>query len=194
MNDHFATLGISHKFRDEDAAQLERRFHELQRRYHPDRSATKGEVAVAESLEHSSLINQAYRILREPMSRAKYLLSIYGYSVERSKQVPMDLLELVMNVQEFVEQMESGAKLDGELLSIEQDLSARIASHKAEIDLLRNEWDNIAEHSAPGSEQSADEQRILEALTRSLATRSYLQTLYETLAAAKEGKTLILKH
>ncbi len=194
MNDHFDTLGISHKFRDEDAAQLERRFHELQRRYHPDRSATRGETAVAESLEHSSLINQAYRTLREPMSRAKYLLSIYGYSVERSKQVPMDLLELVMNVQEFVEQMESGVKLGGELLSIEQDLSTRIAVHKAEIDSLRDEWDNITDHSAPGSEQRIEEQKILEALTRSLATRSYLQTLYETLAAAKEGKTLVLKH
>ena len=182
-------------FRDEDAAQLERRFHELQRRYHPDRAATKGTAAIAEALDHSSNINLAYRTLREPMVRAKYLLSLYGYFVEQSKQVPMDLLELVMNVQELVAAAETGTPINTkELTAIESDLNTRIRAHREEIDALRNQWDSANEHTIPGGELREDEKTILSALTRSLATRSYLQTLYETLVAAKEGKTHVLKH
>lgn len=181
-------------FRDEDAALLERRFHELQRRYHPDHSASKGADAEVDALDHSSRINEAYRTLRDPIARAKYLLSIYGYSVDHAKQVPMDLLELVMTVQEHVALMQSGAKLGNALHGVETDLNARIVALRGEIDELRTAWDSVAEHSEPQSPIRDDEKKILEALTRSLATRAYLQTLHDTLSAAKEGKTLVLKH
>jgi molecular chaperone HscB len=194
VNDHFQTLGIARTFRDEDAAHLERRFHELQRRYHPDHAASKGSLAVAEALEHSSRINAAYRTLRDPIARTKYLLSLYGYSVESAKQVPMDLLELVMTVQEHVAMMQAGAKLGNQLQSVEADLNARIVALRGEIDAERAAWDSTAEHTTPGGTPTAEEKKILETLTRALATRAYLQTLHDTLSAAKEGRTLVLKH
>ncbi|MBS1903587.1 MAG: Fe-S protein assembly co-chaperone HscB [Bacteroidetes bacterium] len=194
MNDFFETLGIARTFRDEDAAQLERRFHELQRRYHPDHSAAKGGDAIGDALERSSQINAAYRTLRDPISRTKYLLSLFGYSVENAKQVPMDLLELVMSVQEHVALMQAGAKLGNQLQNVEADLNARIVALRSEIDTQRSAWDSIAEHSIPGAALRDDEKKILETLTRSLATRAYLQTLHDTLSAAKEGRSLVLKH
>ncbi|HYM19586.1 MAG TPA: Fe-S protein assembly co-chaperone HscB [Candidatus Kapabacteria bacterium] len=194
VSDYFTILGVPRTFREEDAAQLERRFHDLQRRHHPDHAATRGEDALKESIDHSSRINEAYRTLREPTNRTKYLLLLYGYSVEQSKQIPIDLLELVMEVQEKVATMQAGSKLGGELLGIEQDLNTRIKTHKAEIDSLRREWDASAPHSEPGGDLSVSEKKLLESLTKALATRAYLQTLYDTLTAAKDGRSLVLKH
>lgn len=194
MNDHFDIFGVSRRFRDEDAAQLERRFHELQRRYHPDHSASKGADAEHDALDQSSKINAAYRTLRDPIARTKYLLSLYGYSVESAKQVPMELLELVMTVQEHVALMQSGAKLGNELHGVETDLNARIVALRNDIDEMRTAWDSAGDHTEPGGALRDDEKKILESLTRSLATRAYLQTLHDTLSAAKEGKTLVLKH
>ncbi len=194
VTDHFSTFGISRTFRDEDAAQLERRFHELQRRYHPDRVAAKGAEAVLTALDSSSKVNEAYRALRDPIARTKHLLSLYGYSVEQSKQVPMELLELVMNVQEQVAALQGGFGNPSELAPLERDLNERIIAHKKEIDVLRSEWDAVSEHAQHRENLNPDEDRILSSLTKSLATRAYLQTLYDTLSAAKEGRTLVLKH
>src|SRR5690348_13439555 len=98
MQDYFLTLGVEHTFNFENAA-LERRFHWLQRESHPDRFAGATDGIQDSALDRSSAINEAYRTLRDPLRRTKHLLAIYGFSVEQSKQVPMELLELVMNVQ-----------------------------------------------------------------------------------------------
>jgi molecular chaperone HscB len=149
---------------------------------------------VLSALDSSSKVNEAYRALRDPIARTKHLLSLYGYSVEQSKQVPMELLELVMNVQEQVAAIQGGFGNPSELAPTERDLNNRIIAHKKEIDDLRTEWAAVKEHAQTREPLGADEVRILSSLTKSLATRAYLQTLYDTLSAAKEGRTLVLKH
>ncbi len=194
LNDHFDIFGIARTFREKDAAQLERRFHELQRRFHPDHAAARGATAVHDALEESSMVNEAYRTLRDPLARAKYLLSLYGYTIERSKQVPPDLLELVMNVQEHVAMVQAGAKQDGALLGVEAELIRRRAAITADIESAKIKWDSEHAHAEPGGELNDTEKQILESLSRSLAVKAYLDTLEATLQAAKQGKSLVLKH
>src|SRR5947208_490565 len=105
MQDFFLTLGVERTFRFDDAA-LERRFHLLQKESHPDRFAGAEEGIIESALDRSSDINEAYRTLRDPLGRTKHLLALYGYSIQQSKNVPMDLLEIVMNVQEKVAELE----------------------------------------------------------------------------------------
>ena len=194
MQDYFSILGVEKTFIEKDAAHLERRFHDLQRRFHPDHASVKGEAALSEALEQSSRINQAYRTLRDPLERTKYLLSLFGYRIERSNQVPMDLLELVMNVQEQVAMLEMGAQESGDFSLIKRDLTARTEALESEINRLKTCWDELTAHSDSSESLSADEKDILGSLTKSLASRAYLRTLEATLEAAKEGKSLVLKH
>src|SRR5688572_3669561 len=105
MKDHFTTLGVERRFQFENAA-LERRFHQLQRTSHPDRFAGAEVNVLGDAIDRSSEINMAYRTLRNPLERTKHLLALYGYSVETSKQVPMELLEVVMNVQEKLAELD----------------------------------------------------------------------------------------
>lgn len=81
--DHFARLGLEREYgisRDG----LETAYLDLSRRFHPDRFAS-GETHVRRvAMEHASLINEAYRTLRDPIRRAEYLVRLAGVDLDSS--------------------------------------------------------------------------------------------------------------
>ena len=198
MHDFFLTLGVERTFGFENAA-LERRFHELQRQSHPDRFAGAAVGVLDSALDRSSDINEAYRTLRDPLRRTKHLLSLYGFSVEQSKQVPMDLLELVMNVQEKVAELEfAGDDAKAEIVASIDPLLEGLAERRTLIDLesdsLRVKWDRMASHTETEGNLTDNEKIILQQLAVKLASRAYITTLLDSLTAASKGESLILKH
>src|SRR5947209_2347425 len=73
--DYFSALGLPRKLVI-DLRDLERRYYELSRRFHPDffqSAPTRERLA---SLENSALINKAYHTLRDPLARAEYLVRL----------------------------------------------------------------------------------------------------------------------
>lgn len=198
MQDFFLTLGVERTFSFDNAA-LERRFHDLQRQSHPDRFSGSSGGILDSALDRSSDINEAYRTLKDSLRRTKHLLALYGYSVEQTKQVPMDLLELVMNVQEKVAELEfadeNARKL--QLKSIEPllaELNERRKQIDVRCDILRQQWDGAGDHSEPGSESLEEEKIILQQIAKELASRAYITTLLDSLTAASKGESLVLKH
>jgi molecular chaperone HscB len=77
MPNPFETLGLSPSFAL-DSGELEQRQRELNRAMHPDRHAGKGAGERRQALSRSMDINQAYRIVRDPASRAEALFEILG--------------------------------------------------------------------------------------------------------------------
>ena len=71
--DYFAFFGLPEKL-SLDAAQLESEFHKLSWKLHPDNFVRASEFERDLSLNRSSELNDAYRTLREPISRVEYLL------------------------------------------------------------------------------------------------------------------------
>ncbi len=65
-----------------DTAALEKSFYRLSRDFHPDRFASKPAEEQAEATEKSSLLNDAYRTLRDPIRRTEYLLELEGVEME----------------------------------------------------------------------------------------------------------------
>ncbi|MEP7234222.1 MAG: Fe-S protein assembly co-chaperone HscB [Ignavibacteriota bacterium] len=198
MQDFFLTLGTGRTFGFDNAA-LERRFHELQRSSHPDRFSGRESAIIDSALERSSDINEAYRTLRDPLKRTKHLLSLFGYSVEQTKQVPMDLLELVMNVQEKVAELEfasedARADIISDIDPILNDLEEKKTAIDDEADRLRNRWDGMHSHTEPRKEISDNEKNILQQLAAKLASRAYITTLLYSLKAAAKGESLVVKH
>lgn len=101
-----------------DVAALRREFLQLQGAMHPDKFPQGPEKQRAEAL--SSRINDAYRTLVDPLSRAQYLLSeFYGIDVlaedGASKYAldPETLME-IMDVQETVEELSSAPAAEAE--------------------------------------------------------------------------------
>ena len=61
-----------------DPADLEKRFRDLSRQFHPDFFHNGPAPSKLASLERSSYLNDAYRTLKDPLGRAVYLASLNG--------------------------------------------------------------------------------------------------------------------
>ena len=183
--DYFAFLGVPRKLTI-DAADLERRFRELSRKFHPDYYYNASPTERLASLERSSYLNDAYRTLRNLVSRVEHLLAIEGLPSAKSEggavKVPPSLLEEVFalneELDEIREQRESGADPAG--------LSARLDAARKPIDRKRDEherhlqelaalWDS--QEQAPVQEKRA----TLEALRERLLERNYINNLLATI-------------
>ena len=79
--DYFTLLELPQKLQI-DAAELEKKFHALNWKLHPDNFTNATERERALSVEQSSKINDAYRTLRDPVRRVEYLLQRAGVRKE----------------------------------------------------------------------------------------------------------------
>lgn len=89
---------------------LQRRFYKLSRQWHPDRFSQRPVEEQNQSLEATSLINDGYRTLKDPVKRAEYLLTQEGFPIgeQRSKDVPPELLEEVFELNMMLEELKAG--------------------------------------------------------------------------------------
>jgi molecular chaperone HscB len=78
--DHFARLDLPRRF-DIDIADLDRRYFALQRQLHPDRFASRSARERAVSQSQAVALNEAYETLKDPLSRAEYMLKLHGVDV-----------------------------------------------------------------------------------------------------------------
>ncbi len=107
--DYFTLLGMERKL-NLSTEQLQQRFYEMSRQLHPDRFMRKPERERQYSLDASSILNDAYRALKDPVTRAQYVLSQEGFDIgeQRSKDVPPELLEEVFELNMALEEMRGG--------------------------------------------------------------------------------------
>ncbi|GBF88744.1 iron-sulfur cluster co-chaperone mitochondrial [Raphidocelis subcapitata] len=104
---YFDLMGIREPTFDIDTAALERRYKLLQWTLHPDKSVARTPQEQGFSAEHASHVNQAYGVLRKPLSRANYLLSLAGVQAGDNFEGTIEDPELLMEVMEAREQVEA---------------------------------------------------------------------------------------
>jgi molecular chaperone HscB len=91
---HYALLGLPETFRCESAA-LDHAYRTLQAAVHPDRYATSPEPERRLALQASARVNEAYRTLKDAVSRAEYLLQLHDVDAASATdtQLPLPFLE-----------------------------------------------------------------------------------------------------
>lgn len=183
--DYFAFLGLPRTLLI-DSADLERRFRELSRKFHPDYFYNASPAERLASLERSSYLNDAYRALRNPISRIEHLLAIEGLPSARSEEgtakVPPSLLEEVFALNEELdairERREAGDDAEGllrRLADARQPIEAKREEHEQQLQELSARWDS--QSSRPASDQRA----TLDALRERLLERNYINNLLATI-------------
>lgn len=95
-----------------DQAALSARYRELQKIYHPDRYAGKGAQDIRVAVQKASHVNQAFDVLKSPVSRARYLLELAGIDVDIERQITSDS-GFLMQQMELREQLQEIAELAG---------------------------------------------------------------------------------
>src|SRR2546425_3497567 len=106
--DHFEVFGLPRRLAV-DTAELQRKFYELSRRYHPDFHQAAPPEEQVRALEASAGLNAAYRTLRDPIARIEYLVRLEeGRDTKEGATVkpkaPPELLEEMFEIQERSEE------------------------------------------------------------------------------------------
>src|SRR3954462_13325757 len=129
MLDPFDTLGIAPAF-EVDLAAAEQRYRELSRVLHPDKfvGASAGERRM--SLGKAVEVNEAWRLVRDPIRRAEALLRRHGVEVKEGTEQKADP-EFLMEMMEQREALsEAKAKHDP---STVQTLATRIRAKEVDV-------------------------------------------------------------
>jgi molecular chaperone HscB len=104
LQSHFDLFGLPPAF-GLDREALEKAYLEIQSRVHPDRFAHAGDAERRASMQWTTRVNEAYRILKSPVQRARHILELHGVDVEfeTNTQMPTDFLLQQLELREELE-------------------------------------------------------------------------------------------
>lgn len=113
-----------------DVQDLERRWKEMQKQVHPDKFSMAGASAQRVAMQWSSRINEAYRRLKTPLSRAAYLCELLGAPIqaENNTAMPEAFLMEQMTLRESLEDAHSV----GDFESLESLVQGAIAQRQSQ--------------------------------------------------------------
>jgi len=181
--DFFSFLGLPRKL-NVDMADLEQRYRALSRQFHPDYFYNAPPAERRASLEQSSYLNDAYRALKNPVSRIEYLLQVEGVApksaADSAKQVPPALLEEVFALNEELDDVRGmragGAPADQWKARLERarlPIDAKRAAHESHLQELSARWDAAVDAGASDD----DRRKILQSLRDRFLERNYITNL-----------------
>ena len=179
--DHFSLFSLPRKLWIEMSA-LEKKFLELSWKLHPDKFVNASAQEQELSLKSSSRLNDAYRVLRDPVARVEYLLELEGMRKEgeHKQQAPPELLEEVFELNESLDELREAKASGGNLASLKSRLEAeeknfqeKLGEVDAQLQETAKQWDAVIDANASDSDRKAIMVRLNELLNR----RSYIRNL-----------------
>lgn len=201
--DYFRVFELPMKLRI-DVPALEKKFYAMSRRLHPDRFASRPAAEQEAALAESSLLNDAYRTLKDSILRTQYLLKLQGVDleeqsktatdaarttgVEKKQVVPPELLEEVFELNMQLQEMraakqmgEDETELRGDLMTAKDSFDAKMNETQAELEGLWAAWDTGVDAGDEGAKA-----RARDAMVGLLNKRSYLRNLVRDVNEALE--------
>lgn len=137
---HFALFHLPVQF-PLDVATLDQAYREVQREVHPDRFANASDAQKRLAAQWATQANVAYKTLKSPLARGRYLLALHGIDTEEESNtaMPVDFLMQQMEWREAVvasrDAHDEGAldRLAGEKRAAEKTLIAQLAAQLADL-------------------------------------------------------------
>jgi len=177
--DYFALFEMPRKLCI-DTAGLEKKFLQLSWKLHPDNFVNATERERELSLEQSSQLNDAYRLLRDPVARVEYLLGLEGARKEgeHKQQAPPELLEEVFELNESLDELREAKASGGNLSALkvrlenaEKNFQEKLSEVDAQLQAAAHEWDSALDGDV------ATRGKIMAKLNELLNRRSYIRNL-----------------
>jgi len=204
--DYFTFFGLPRKL-DLDVTALEKDFYELSRKLHPDLYARANGREQEWSLEQSSLLNDAYRTLKDPIKRTEYLLRLEGVELEEQSKsatekarasgqikkqvVPPDLLEEVFDLNMQLEELRMQKKAGEDDPALIEEVGRQKLElqekYEALLAELKNYWKEWDEGQAAGGEE--DRRKARDKMVDLLNRRNYIRNLVRTVEEVLESSS-----
>src|ERR1700739_2557495 len=206
--DYFTFFGLPRKL-TLDVGALEKDFYELSRKLHPDLNARAAGKEQEWSLEQSSVLNDAYRTLKDPIKRTQYLLRLEGVELEEQSKsatekaratgeikkqiVPPDLLEEVFELNMQLEELRMNKKVgEDDPALIEEigkqklELEGKYESLLEELKSFWTEWDAAIDRNL-ASDSSEERTAVIGKMVDVLNRRNYVRNLVRDVNAVLES-------
>src|SRR5437762_3803566 len=177
--DYFEVFGLP-RLLGIDTAALEKTFHQLSRKYHPDYFTTASPAEKTQAVRMTALLNDAYRTLRHPVHRVEYLISLYGFKPDGSK-VPQSLLMEVFEINEQLEEVKAGRASVEEVDSLRAQIKEKREKFDTELQQASLAWDDLVK---AGAAEPALREHLVK-LAEILSESSYIRNLESELEGEK---------
>jgi molecular chaperone HscB len=204
--DYFTFFGLPPKL-DLDVPALEKDFYELSRKLHPDLYARASAQEQQWSLEQSSMLNDAYRTLRDPIKRTEYLLHLEGVELEEQSKsateqaratgetkkqiVPPDLLEEVFELNMQLEELRVHKKLGEDDPALIEEIGTQKleleAKHEALLQELKADWKAWDTLIDRGSKVAPEHAQVIRKMVDVLNRRNYIRNLVRDVNAVLDS-------
>ena len=188
--DYFTCFGFPRRL-SIDQQQLESKFYELSRAFHPDFYQNKSGEEQTISLGNSAMLNTAYRTLRDPIQRAEYLLDLEAGAVKDIRTTPpADLFEEILELQDTLDEFrasdrtsDAAAALRTQLQTERATLEQRQRDMETQIQRLFGRWDALQDRGEATEEARTERDQILKEMRDILSNRTYVKNIVNDLIA-----------
>lgn len=191
--DYFTCLGFPRRL-SVDLQQLEAKFYQLSRAFHPDFYQAKSQQEQAISLSNAATLNTAYRTLRDPIQRAEYLLDLEAGSVKDIRTTPPgDLFEQILELQETLDEYREtdrgsaqAQQLRARLVQERAALEQRQRDMETRLQQLFTDWDALQDRGEATDQSRSERERVLKRMRELLSNRTYVSNIVNDLLATIE--------
>jgi molecular chaperone HscB len=192
--DYFAVFGLPRKL-NIDLPALERSFYRLSRKLHPDLYAQAIPQEQQWSLDQTSLLNDAYRTLKNPVARTEYLLKLEGIVLEAGKsddgtskesRVPADLLEEVFELNMQLEEMSMNRKTGEDDPALRADLEKARIEFESQLGAVDSNLQTLWTRWDAAIDDNSDTTKIKDETVALLDRRRYIRNLVRDVNEALE--------
>lgn len=98
MQEYYSLFGLPECFAL-DVGKLDTAYRQVQAQVHPDKFAHRPETERRIAMQWATLANEAHRVLRNPLPRARYLLERRGVDVEAERNTSMSPAFLMQQIE-----------------------------------------------------------------------------------------------
>ncbi|MBI3283618.1 MAG: Fe-S protein assembly co-chaperone HscB [Burkholderiales bacterium] len=133
MQNHFELFQLPQQF-TLDQERLERAYHEVQGRVHPDKFAHAGDAEKRVAMQWATRANEAYQTLKKPLQRATYLCELQGVDLQAESNTSMPPAFLMQQM-EWREAFDDARHADDmtALLALEAELRSALKAQLGKV-------------------------------------------------------------
>lgn len=183
--DHFTFLSLPRRLRL-DEEELGKKYYELSKKLHPDYFQNETAAVRIRILDASARLNEAYKILKDSLRRAVYLVELEsGKMSENDTAPPLELMEDILEAQEAAAELKCCDGEEDEAQQIRERLKAAQgcfevlrAGQQATLETLSEKWDE----AAAGGDSPSDE--IIDKIRSVLGQRNYINNVLRNIGDA----------
>ena len=141
-DDHFSLFGLPARF-DLDGQALESAWRAVAAQVHPDRYATASPAERRVAMQWAARANEAYRQLRDPLLRARYMCEQAGVDLQTESNTSMDTAFLMQQMT-WREMLDDAREDAGVLAALQAELAQARTGMRATLTRLLDDQQDYA--------------------------------------------------